>query len=1032
MSALVTELTILRKATGILSKRIVLGEDGRPKADGSACRLTVGKARRHRMNGAKPADALGSLLDGMPSDTALALGRMDKGIDAEAVVVTAKRKGEMGEGGRPVIARTLDHFSWSDGPGWVLLDIDRKGMTANVAARIETSGGFEAALRSLIPGYDGAARVTRASTSSGVLNAETGERYADSGGLHVYVLLAKQSDAKRFLETLHQRAWLAGLGWFLVGTAGQLLERGIVDKSVASPERLVFEGAPVVEPPLAQDASRRKAVASDGTLPLDSAAATPDLTAEEADAYRRLTMAAQAALKPAAKAEQQRWLAREGAKLGPDGERVLKNALAKRTLTGALILHFDDEELGSVTVDEVMADPARFADETLADPLDGVEYGLGKAKLFVNEDGALVVNSFAHGGRTFRLLHSAASAKAVLEQAGADAARLYVAVLFAADVTAAEEEQLLELVRRLTGIGKRPLRADLKRAKGEAKRERAQERAEAVAERDRRVVRRAPLPDEERAPVVVDIESVLRAERPPAVFQNVLGEVVRAAHHRSALLHLVTGDTAAGGAHADMFAPAPPGPLIMPYSTDSIREVVERRVRYMQPGGEDAPPRAVSLPEPFLRALLTPRPDCTLPLLTAVSDVPVVLPNGRMIVAGGYHADSGIYFTCAEEEARALVPDDLGGEAVRDAYLFLAEELFADVAFHDRLLGTAALVALLLTGISHPILPEKPLFLINAPQRGSGKTTTVNLVTRSLTRRSAAACAWSVNEEERRKALFAVAREGHGILLVDNIPRGTVIRDATIERFSTSAEVRDRVLGESRTEAVRSPVIVLTGNALQLGGDGASRTLQIELTADRPDPENREFRHPDIMAWVDRNRVAIIRACMTILMGNPVLRDRDAEIETRFKAWYVLVGSAVEHAANLAGMPAKMVGIIRAGEAADDTVAPLQDLLALLLRVFPDRRFTVNELTKCLIAGEAAEQDSLNAQLLDTFNSLRRAPLRVITPKTVGPTLTQNVKGVPIDDGTGDIWIVQPEQRVSNKDQVAWTMTCNSQTRGSF
>ena len=38
--------------------------------------------------------------------------------------------------------------------------------------------------------------------------------------------------------------------------------------------------------------------------------------------------------------------------------------------------------------------------------------------------------------------------------------------------------------------------------------------------------------------------------------------------------------------------------------------------------------------------------------------------------------------------------------------------------------------------------------------------------------------------------------------MIDNIPRGTVIRDATIERFATSAEVRDRVLGESRTEAV--------------------------------------------------------------------------------------------------------------------------------------------------------------------------------------------------------------------------------------
>ena len=154
--------------------------------------------------------------------------------------------------------------------------------------------------------------------------------------------------------------------------------------------------------------------------------------------------------------------------------------------------------------------------------------------------------------------------------------------------------------------------------------------------------------------------------------------------------------------------------------------------------------------------------------------------------------------------------------------------------------------------MSHPVLPEKPVFCVKAPQRGSGKTTLVNMIVRPITRRSAAAASWSVNEEERRKAFFAVAREGHGILMIDNIPRGTVIRDATIERFATSAEVRDRVLGESRTEAVRSPVVVLTGNALQMGGDSGSRTLTIELTAERPDPENRAFKHPDILGWCDR------------------------------------------------------------------------------------------------------------------------------------------------------------------------------------
>ena len=258
-------------------------------------------------------------------------------------------------------------------------------------------------------------------------------------------------------------------------------------------------------------------------------------------------------------------------------------------------------------------------------------------------------------------------------------------ILLAAEVNAGEEDQLLELVRDLTGIGKRPLKADLKRAKGEAARERAEERAERSPVADRRVTKRAPLPDEERLPVVHgDRGSASSRDGRRRSSRTCMGDVVRVAQQRSALLHVLTSATAAGGAHADMFAPAPASPLIVAHTIDSMREVVERRIRYLQDNEEGGPPRVVTLADGFIRALLAPRPNSTLPLLVAVSDVPVVTPNGKVIVAGGYHAESGIFFTCSEDEARAIVPDDLSEAAVRDAYLFLAQELFVDVALHDR------------------------------------------------------------------------------------------------------------------------------------------------------------------------------------------------------------------------------------------------------------------------------------------------------------------------------------------------------------
>src|SRR5260370_40389889 len=78
----------------------------------------------------------------------------------------------------------------------------------------------------------------------------------------------------------------------------------------------------------------------------------------------------------------------------------------------------------------------------------------------------------------------------------------------------------------------------------------------------------------------------------------------------------------------------------------------------------------------------------------------------------------------------------------------------------------------------------------------------------------------------------------------------------------------------------------------------ASRTLNTHIEVTRTDPENRPFAHPDPIAWTEANRGRILQALYTILLGNPRLRDRHPEqAPTRFKMWWHLVGSAVEHAA---------------------------------------------------------------------------------------------------------------------------------------
>jgi len=201
-----------------------------------------------------------------------------------------------------LITRTLDYFEFRPGLALALIDYDLKGMPPEVAARITEAGGFWPALCGVIPALNRAARVMRASTSAGLYRTDTGERLPGSSGCHAFVVVADGADMPRFLSVLHARCWLAGLGWFLLSAAGQLLERSIVDRSVGSPERLVFEGPPVLVAPLKQDATLRRPIATDGEV-LDTLKVCPPLSAAEETRPKQV-------------------LAREAVQLRPEAERV--------------------------------------------------------------------------------------------------------------------------------------------------------------------------------------------------------------------------------------------------------------------------------------------------------------------------------------------------------------------------------------------------------------------------------------------------------------------------------------------------------------------------------------------------------------------------------------------------------------------------------------------------------------------------------------------------------------------------------------
>ena len=862
---MIPEITLVRK-TGpnpIMTKRIFLDQEGALKSDGSNCRMVEGIATR--AYAASPRD-LADCIAACGPDTALALGALKLGTPSPVMIVTKPNLGSTSG----AVARTRDSIDYQPGvPAWMLIDFDTKGMPAEVASRIEALRGVWNALVWIAPLLQSAARLSRASTSSGLFRSDTGEQIIGSGGFHFYALVNDGGDVDRFVHALHDQCWLNGLGWHDIGRSGQLLERSLVDRIVGHGERLCFEGAPVIDPPLRQDASKREPVATDGeavdTRALGKMSAYQQHLLAEAKATSIKNLSGVAA---EVRKRHDSALSKNMTALGVTQPAARRQIAARHAgiLLPDIELHFDDLEVATVGV--VLANPDRFVGETLSDPLEGVDYGRCKAKVLRRGDGSLVIHTFAHGGGLYRLRHDARSALAALDGIPADGIVDHAMSVFA--LSELEPDELATFaadVAHAAGLPASAVKARI--AKEQQERQRAQRQAALAAEDDGRIIRDRPERDGELTPTVTFVDELLAAdnsEEPP--MRDASGNLVEVRVQEDWALHELSSDGTNAAADGGDAIKAPAEPALVRLTPVAVNMLVERHVRW----------RIVTkhkeyfgqLTASHVDAFMQLSPSC-LPVARAINTAPIISKSGAVIDGGGLDRKSGLVHRI-DPLLRACLPSTPPTEQdVRAALKFLMKEWLVDVALDG--IGKCVAIMAALTLIERALLPERPAFFVVAPQRGGGKTTLVNMITLAVLGRRAAAASWSHHAEERKKALFSYLRRGVACIAWDNIERGSAISCPHIEKALTAAETSDRVLGVSNVETVPATTVQLfTGNAIGPRGDMASRSLMLALKVDRPDPENRSFEHPDPLGWTKAHRGRIVRALYTLLVAGGLNR----------------------------------------------------------------------------------------------------------------------------------------------------------------
>lgn len=385
-----------------LTKLWMLDKEGQPtKISGGE--MVRGSARIATV---ESVDAFAALLQSLTHAEALTYGIPA----ADGPVMTRKAWIEAGKPSH-VICRTKERMQWPDGPGVFYLDHD---IPKNGKAPL-TRTELIAALETVCPALAECGLVHWQSSSSMIFNDGTGEMVRGEGGQRIYFIVENAVDIPAAGERLQTLLWAHGYGHVEISAAGSLLPRTIFDASVWQVNRFDFAAGAACMAPLVQ---RRGAPFVRPGRAVRLLADIPAPTETEEGQARLALDNAKAAASPKAAGVKEahiavmaKRIAGEGAQ--PDEIRRATEIALRAVDGGSLAGDFKitvivDGEAKEFPVLHVIDNAAEFHGADTLDPVEP-DYDRGRpvGRLYLIGSTPRLY-SFAHGGRTFRLLRNPA------------------------------------------------------------------------------------------------------------------------------------------------------------------------------------------------------------------------------------------------------------------------------------------------------------------------------------------------------------------------------------------------------------------------------------------------------------------------------------------------------------------------------------------------------------------------------------------------------------------------------------------------
>jgi len=394
------QLTVLSsQSPKVLTKQILLDDEGNMVKIPSA-HLTRGNAEVVEIQSMQE---FSELLQDLEDSQALVYG-VPKGSLSQAKVVTKKAFSALSDT-KDVITRSNDHFEWPSTAGIMMFDYDPDDTVLDQEAVLNV-------LYTACPAIKDVDHLWWTSSSSNIVNSNTGQQLSGLEGQRVYIMVKNASDIPRAAKVIEQQLWLAGHGHFKISKSGSLLERVTFDMSVYQPSLLDFASGASTTFPLDQNRGKPALIKGTNSV-LDTRAFLSDLDAAKLKQVNICKLGVEAVAKNDATKVKGQYIAEMSQKLKANNNcledavmpEIIEDVMSTRALPTYWPLHvWTGDALVEVTVETVLNNTFDYHESLCLDPIEP-DYDGGRlvGKLYLDQKQP-ILHSFARGGQPFKLI----------------------------------------------------------------------------------------------------------------------------------------------------------------------------------------------------------------------------------------------------------------------------------------------------------------------------------------------------------------------------------------------------------------------------------------------------------------------------------------------------------------------------------------------------------------------------------------------------------------------------------------------------